>query len=585
MKRIRIKVTGESGSGLLSTGEIIMRGLQALGFYVVADREYPSLIKGGQSCFLINASLDPIYALEKEFDILLCIDKPSMLHYYKQIGVGKVFIHGYERLLGIQEVLDHMQEKDVKVINLAAREIAENCGGNVLMTNVVLIGALWKALNFDYKKIEAQVKWKFASKPKLLALDLKCLEAGYQLAKVCERLEEVSKLSRQTKAKDLKLMNGNKALALGAVHAGTQAYIGYPMSPSSSILMHMAEFAAKKGFVVKQAEDEISVANMCLGAMYMGTRALTATSGGGFDLMSETISLAGITETPLVIIIAQRPGPGTGLPTWTAQGDLQLAINAGHGEYGRMVIGVSDPEDCFELIQHAYNYAEEYQVPVVVLTEKLIAETNFSITKFEENTVPIKRGLVSGEDLEKLENSDRYKITESGVSKRWAPGSSDAYYFANGDEHWEDGSLTEEENAGEMYAKRLRKLETIEKALPDPVIYGGTEGEIDHGAEISFIGWGSSKNVMRDAIRKAEEDGIKVNYLHFSYLWPLKTEKLEQFFDQNNNVHLIEGNATGQLGQLITSKLNVNFAGKLLKWNGRPFFVDEVLEYINEKYV
>ena len=377
---------------------------------------------------------------------------------------------------------------------------------------------------------------------------------------------------RKKKPKTI-LLNGNKALALGGIHTGVRAYFAYPMSPSSSILTYFANAAAETGCVVKQAEDEITVANMTLGAMHMGTRALTATSGGGFDLMTETVSLAGITEIPLVIINVQRPGPATGLPTWTAQGDLNLAIYSAHGEFAKVVIGVSNPTDCFELIQHALNIAEKYQCVVIVLSEKVIAESTCTVPPLKQNKIPIERGLVTGAELKKLKNSDRYKITKNGISKRWLPGTSKAYYFANGDEHWEDGSVTEAaKESGEMYMKRVRKAETIKKALPEPEIIGSKK------AKISFVGWGNSKNIMIDIVRKHKD----VNYLHFSYVWPLKEKTLKKFFKNNKNIHLIESNATGQFGNLVEATVHQKFKNRLLKANGRPFFTEDVEKFIKK---
>lgn len=573
MDRLSIKITGESGSGLLSTGEIITKAFNRLGFYVVADREYPSLIKGGHSCFLINISSKPVRALSKKVDIMMCMDKQSMEAYYGDLRDGGVMIHGYERPLGVKEMVAELEGRGVKVIHQMAREIAEECGGNVLMTNMVLIGMLWKTLGLDYSFVEAEVTEKFKDKPKLLAIDLKCLEAGYEKVET----ETEMRISGKTEsAKGNVLIDGARALVLGAIHGGTRAYYAYPMSPASTMLGHFADLANDTGVLVKQVEDEISVAQMVLGSMYMGTRAICGTSGGGFDLMTETVSVAGIIENPWVCVVAQRPGPGTGLPTWTMQGDLNLAIYSGHGEYAKAVIGVSDPTDAFDLIQHALNLAEVYQMPVIVLTEKTIAETIISTTPFEQFKIPIERGLVEGGDLAKLKNTDRYEITETGLSKRWIPGSSEAYYFANGDEHKEDGSLEEDTPAtAHMYAKRVRKLELIEKNLPDPEVLG------EANADISFIGWGSSKNVMRDVIEIYKARGVKVNYLHVSYLFPLKTGVIEKFFQENKNVNLIEGNYTGQLGNLIEEKLQKRFSDRLLKFDGRAFFVEDVMEFVD----
>jgi 2-oxoglutarate ferredoxin oxidoreductase subunit alpha len=251
-----------------------------------------------------------------------------------------------------------------------------------------------------------------------------------------------------------------------------------------------------------------------------------------------------------------------------------MAKYSGHGEFARLIMSVSNAQDAFELIQHAFNYAEVYQVPVIVLTEKQIAESLWTVDDFEEGTIPIQRGLV--DDPNAVEREDRYRITESGLSKRWIPCSSDKYYFANGDEHLEDGTLTEDaEPSKQMILKRVRKGEALKAALPEPDVYG------PETADISFIGWGSSRNVMMDAIAAAEAEGKTVNYLHYSYLFPLKTDVLEDFVSKNKNLHLIEGNVTAQFGQDIEARGH-QFAGKLLKWNGRPFYVEEVMEYINQ---
>lgn len=567
MKRFCLKITGESGAGLLSTGEILTEAFNAMGYFVVADREYPSLIKGGASCFMVNVSDEEIFGLSERVDCMLSIDKQSLVEYYGDLREEGVLVYGYERPLGLKEVMEELEAKRVKVVHAMSRELAENAGGSVLMVNMVMIGMLWQVLGLPYEVVEEEVKKKFASKPKLLAIDLDCLKAGFNS---CEKGYELFGAGPRH---ERVLRNGHQTLCNGAIEAGVGAYFAYPMSPSSNILSYMSEMAAEKGLLVKQIEDEISVANMTLGAMFVGKRAFCGTSGGGFDLMTETVSLAGMIENPFVVVVAQRPGPATGLPTWTGQGDLNLALYAAHGEFARVVVALSDPLDAHRLIQEAFNLAEVYQVPVIVLSEKQIAETIVSIEEPKE-AIEVRRGLVT--DAAGLKPEDRYEITESGVSRRWLPGASkEAFYCANGDEHWLDGSLTEDgEKAREMYAKRVRKLEAIAMELAEPEVLG-TEKD----AEVSFVGWGSTKSVMRDFVAMSEAVGKKVNYLHFNYLWPLKTERLEKFMKENKNVHLIEGNYTGQLGDLIKKETGLEFKEKLLKWDGRQFFLEDIEKY------
>jgi len=570
MERIKIRVVGHSGyGGLLSTGSIIARGLESLGYYVVSDREYPSLIKGGHACQTINASKEPIGSLSNQPEIMVAIDKPCLLHYFDTLAKGGTLVHGYERLSGISEVLKKAEERNINVVHQNARDTTEEAGGNHMMKNTVLIGMVWKAMGLPFEVIAEQIKIQFAHKEKIIPPNLKCCKLGY------ERAETHLNYTLPESKPDTQFIDGNYAIAVGAIHAGVRAYYAYPMSPSSHLLTHMANHANEFGYVVKQAEDEITVANLALGSMHAGTRALCATSGGGFDLMTETISLSGIIETPWVCVLFQRPGPATGLPTWTGQGDLNLALYSAHGEFTRMVIAASDPTDHFELIQHALNYAEEFQIPVIILSDKVSAEQYVSIPPLQQNTIPIKRGLVPQSELGALKNTDRYAITDSGVSKRWLPGEPEAYYFANGDEHDAEGILDESETAGDMYAKRCRKLEALKAVTPEPEVYGDATG-----ADISFIGWGSTKGAVLDAIAEYQAQGLKVNYLHYAYIWPLRTETLDKFMVDNQNVHLIEGNHTGQLGNLIEQQTSYRFAGRLLKWNGRPFFIEDLETYI-----
>jgi len=569
--RTRIKILGKNGSGLLSTCGIVASALKEMGYFLNADREYESVIKAGYGKASINFSDTPVRSLSNTADILVVMDKPSLKEYAHCLKDGGVCIHGYERPAGFKSFMADFTERGVKVLNVKARQISYSHGGNEQMINMVLTGMLWKALGFEYKWIEAQVQKRFASKPKLLAIDLLCLRDGFDAV---EKQFDIA--LPQNNVKKI-MLPGNQAIALGAAHAGMRCYFAYPMSPATSILDYVSKIAGKYNICIKQAEDEITVANMAIGAMHAGTRALAATSGGGYDLMTEAVSLAGIIECPLVIAIAQRPGPGTGLPTWTGQGDLNLATYSSHGEFARIVIGASNVTDCFELIQHAFNLAEVYQVPVIFLTEKVIAGGLETVPVFEQNKIEIQRGLVTGPDLENLESSDRFKITDDGVSKRWIPGSCETYYFSNGDEHREDGHLTEEAGpAGAMYAKRVRKTETIRSALPEPEIHG-----VERDADISFIGWGSSKSTMLDIIDLFKDD-LKINYLHYEYLFPLKPEQAQKFFENNKNIHLIEGNYTGQFGAMIEAATKQDFAGKLLKWNGRPFFIEDVQAYITQ---
>lgn len=577
--RHTLRIAGESGKGILSMEHMLTRALKKLGFYLHADREYPSLIKGGHSMVQIDFADHPIHSLSTRVEVVLALDSSGLLNYWRDVGPGGVVIHPFPRHDKVKGLHEEAAKKGVHLIYIPAREKAFEVAGSELVTNMFMAGFLWKLYGFDLEVILDEVRAEFKSKPKMLELDVKCVKMGAEMGVGNTKYEILNtiKPSKVPAHPEWVVMDGNMALALGAVACGVRGYYAYPMSPASSILTYLAQFAGKTGMVVKQAEDEITAAQMALGSMYAGTRALTGTSGGGYDLMTETVSLAGMTETPMVVIVAQRPGPATGLPTWTAQGDLNLAIHAAHGEFPRLVLAVSDVDACYELLQHAFNYAEVYQIPVLVLTEKQIAESIFMTAPFKPNLVPIERGLVTeAEALKKMTASQRFQITESGVSKRWLPGSGAPPYYANSDEHWESGVLTEDgDKARAMMEKRLRKLKTLATALPEPRVLGEPVG-----AAVSFVGWGSTKNLMKDVIYEAEQAGLTVNYLHFDTLYPLKTERLDQFFRENKKVCLMEGNYFGQLGQLIEEKTDWHFYKKFLRWNGRPFRLEEVMEFV-----
>jgi 2-oxoglutarate ferredoxin oxidoreductase subunit alpha len=578
MERTVVKIAGASGMGLLSSGHIMSRALKRLGFYIALEREFPSLIKGGSSNVQIDFSTKEIRSLSTKIDVVVALDRAGLLEYIDTIKRGGILIHGYERHQMIPELKERAKKRGIKVLYLPARQIARSLGGSAVMVNMVLLGLLWKVLGLKVSGLKKQVSHQFASKPKLLKIDLLCVDAGYKGGD----LKNIPQFKVKTNKKVPKkiLIDGTTSIALGAIQAGLRTYYAYPMSPSSGILTYIAKTSHETKILVKQAEDEITAAQMVIGSMYVGTRAMTATSGGGYDLMTESVSLAGMNENPLVIIIGQRPGPATGLPTWTSQGDFNLAIHSAHGEFPRAVVCCSDPQSSYEMIQHAFNIAEEYQIPVTVLSEKTVYDTHRTVDHFKHKQIPIKRGLVTNpKELENLKSSDRYKITDSGISKRWVPGTSPAPYYANGDEHWESGELNEEEDkAIIMIEKRMRKEKTLLKSLPAPKIYG-----VKKNADISFIGWGSSKNAVLDAIDAQKKKGVSVNYLHYDYLWPVKADAAKKFFENNKKVHLVEGNYQGQFGQVIEAQTQKKFKGKLLKFSGRPFFFDDIMSYVDKK--
>ncbi|MBI2594521.1 2-oxoacid:acceptor oxidoreductase family protein, partial [Candidatus Curtissbacteria bacterium] len=352
IKRQVIKITGESGQGINSIGEVVAKALKRSGFYTFGYREYPSLIQGGHAFHQIDFADHPLNASSSEADILLCFSRTSFHVYLPTLKPSGRAIHMLPQLELTETEKQQVQEKKIKIAYLAAGGLAQEIGGKVIMANVVMIGALWKLMGLKLEPLEEVIRSEFAEKPDVIEPNIACLKKGYECK--LKNLDTLKiKFSAQPDRKHDALLTGNHLVALGAVAAGVRTYFAYPMTPSSSLLSYIADIYHETGMLVKQIDDEISVAQMAIGAMFMGTRALVATSGGGYDLMTESVSLSGMTETPFVCILGQRPGPSTGLPTWTSASDLNLAVYAGHGEFPRCVIALSDSKSAYTAIQNA----------------------------------------------------------------------------------------------------------------------------------------------------------------------------------------------------------------------------------------
>jgi 2-oxoglutarate/2-oxoacid ferredoxin oxidoreductase subunit alpha len=445
----------------------------------------------------------------------------------------------------------------------------------LVLQSTIFTAFLWAALGRDKEGLKEMVREIFAKKPKVIDINMTCVDRGYDFWSEGTDPMKIPLPDPVDHWKADVLITGNQALALGAIHAGTRLYAGYPMTPSSSILAYIASKQNQTGMLVKQAEDEITASQFASGGYFMGTRAMTATSGGGFDLMTETLSMIGMTETPMVLVIAQRPGPATGVPTWTTQGDLHLAVHAAHGEFPRCVISLSDGEDAFYLTAEAHNIAERYQIPVVILTDKHIAECLYCLKPYDQERTVIDRGklVTDNKELAELKVEDRFRITGDGISKRWHPGDPAPGFNANTDEHHEEGTVTEDSvPVKNMLAKRMRKMTTLKSDLPEPELLG------DQNPEVLVVGWGSTKNVMEDVLEE-----LRISYLHYTYLWPLKTELFEKLSKKAKRVILIEGNYQGQLGALLKQETGIDIPEKMLKYDGRPFFYEEVIEALSQK--
>lgn len=603
MTRFTFKVVGAAGQGINSIGEIVSKGLKRAGYCVFGYREYPSLIKGGHCSYQIDVSGDEIRSTETKVDMLIALNHYGLALNLHELRERGVIVHQTPDWKFSEEEQASLQARSITVIFLPVDQILATLKAKSILGNVLMTAFVWKLLRQDPETLKQLVTEQFGHKKDLLDLNLRCIDEGMKEAEQYSDHLRLKLQKAKAKWKDHLLVTGSQAMGLGAVHAGVRLYAGYPMTPASPLLSFIAELQNETGMVIKQAEDEITAAQMVSGAMFMGTRALTATSGGGFDLMSETISLNAIIENPTVFVLAQRPGPATGLPTWTAQGDLLMAVFTSHGEFARCVLSVSDAADCFSLMSDAFNIAERYQISVIVLTDKQIAEALYTEKPFDQKETKIDRGLLvtDPKKLSKLKSSDRYNHeAKDGIAPRWLPGSDAATYCAQGDEHAPDGTVDETaENAKQQFDKRLRKQEALMKSLPEPelfVVQGGAilqaQGDKQH-VDVLLVGWGSTKGPVLDVMEDlsptpnpSPEGGgepMSVGYLHYTYLWPLKTERFEELANKAKRVILVEGNALGQLGILLRQTCGREISERILKYDGRPYFVDELQSLLEQR--
>jgi 2-oxoglutarate ferredoxin oxidoreductase subunit alpha len=551
---INIVVTGAAGQGIQTIGDILAKTASEAGYYVFSWQEYESRIRGGSNSYRIRISTTPVNAPLVKADILLTLDTKSKAKYrslLKETGI----------LIDEQETGD--QIITVPFVSIAGREF-----GNKLFANTVAAGALTAVLGIELDSLQEVIAAEFAGKgEEMVRKNLAAAERGYTFAeKSCMGICPW-KLPR--KEREQYLISGNEALALGAAAAGCRFIAAYPMTPSTGIITFLSKHEDRVKIFTEQAEDEIAAINMAIGSNYAGVRAMTASSGGGFALMVEGISLAGMTETPIVIVLGQRPAPATGLPTRTEQGDLLFAINAGHGEFPKLVFAPSDPKDAFHKIARAFNLADKYQTPAIILTDQFLADSNFTVEDFELDELERTSYLANPNEIA---NYKRYQLTETGISPRLYPGQSKHLVCCDSDEHDEDGHITEDlKLRKEMVEKRLKKLELLRREIRPPEEYKIAE------AEDVLVSWGSSRNAVFEAVEKLRKNRAQVGAIHFTELWPLPQYE----FPAEKSYYMVESNATGQFGSLLRGELGLRVQRTIMRYDGLPLdreYIQEVFE-------
>lgn len=582
MNRVSLKVTGAQGQGVNSVGEMCAKGLKRRGYCVFGYREYMSLIKGGHSSYQLDVSTKRVQSTETTVNILVNFNHHGLEKNIDDVKEGGIILHMTPEWTFPEEHQKIIDQRKVRVIYLPTEEILKELKAPSILGNVLITSVVWSLLGCDPENLKELAREQFGHKgEEVLNKNFACIDAGFAFKQKEAADMHVDLPKADGGWKDQMLLTGNQAMGIGVIHAGCRMFVGYPMTPSSPLLTYIAAKQNETGMVIKQAEDEITAVQMMSGAMLMGTRSMTATSGGGYDLMTETVSMNGIMENPAVIAMVQRPGPGTALPTWTAQGDLLMTVGSSHGEFTKLVMSASDSQDSFDLMPEAFNYAEEFQTPVIVMSDKQTAEALWTQAAFDQKSTELKRGklVTDTKQLKKLKAADRYDPSVSdGVTQRWLPGAEAQVFCTQADEHNAEGSPDESgENAAEQVAKRMRKMDALRDALPDPHLYE------DEDPEILIVSWGSNKGVILDALEDEALKDKKIGYLHYTYLWPLRTKRFCDLAGRAKKVILVEGNHQGQLGMLLKMESGIGIEEKILKFDGRPFFVDELVSLIKEK--
>jgi 2-oxoglutarate ferredoxin oxidoreductase subunit alpha len=567
-----IMVGGEAGQGVQSVGAILAKVFARGGLEVFADQDYESRVRGGHNFFRIHAKTGGPPAISLALDMLVALNKETVDLHSAELKTGGVIIYDAEQT--------KFTAQGAAYFNVPFVRLAEEKVKNKLMSNTVAVGAALGLVGYDFTILAGVLGEEFARHGEKTVQDnITAARAGYDFARERGKAFSVSKIRLPEGGKRRLLLNGNEALSFGALAAGCKFVAGYPMTPSSSILEYVADKGREHGAVMIHVEDEISAMNMAVGAGYTGVRSMVATSGGGFALMVEALALAGMTETPVVVVLGQRPGPATGLPTRTEQGELFFALHAGHGEFPRAVLTPANVADAFYAAVKAFNLAEKYQTPVIVLTDHHLASSYATVDSFDLAKVEIDRGaLLSDAEVKNLTDYKRHAVTASGVSPRALPGQGKALVVTDSDEHDEAGHMIEDAaTRNQQVEKRLRKRDGLNREITPP------EFRPAKGAAVTLIGWGSTYGAIREAAALLKQDSRPVNTLNFRQLWPFPSEAVISSLKKAKHNIVVEGNATGQLAQLIKRETGQSVDGSILKYDGRPFSPREIVDRLNRE--
>ena len=565
-----VGIGGAAGDGVASAGNTLALSVARQGQAVYAYNSYQSVIRGGHSWLRLRISPKKPVNHGDQVAALIALNQDTLDRHLQELIVGGLVLYN-----GAKVRPSYEPPPGVQLCALPVPDLTPAYRDLPVMQNTVAVGAVLRLMGLDFAGLESVLGSMFASKPQVVGVNVDAAKAGYDYA--AANFQPLSVQLPQTRQR-WALVTGNELFAMGAALAGCKFYCAYPMSPATHILEWFAAHAKELSICVRQVEDEISVINMTIGASHMGARSMCATSGGGFALMTEAIGLSGMLETPVVVINVQRAGPSTGVPTKTEQGDLNQALGASQGDFPRIIIAPLSMPDCFTTPALAFNLADHYQCPVIVLSDLLMSEGNETVDPaLLDVEFPIDRGEIitaalGGGDRREAAGEPylRYKDTESGLSPRAVPGVPGHVYVAASDEHDEDGVLisdvyTDTVRRKKMVDKRSRKMATVLDHLPAPKL----DGPVD--AEVTLVGWGSTWGVLTEAVEHLNRDGISTNHLQIKFLVPFHATEVGAILSKSRRVIVVENNHSGQFARHLRAETGISAHGHIRKYDGEPF--------------
>lgn len=553
---ISIVLGGAAGQGVQTVETLLVQILKQEGYFVFASKEYMSRIRGGSNSTEIRLTNKKRRSFVDRIDLLFAMDKDVVPHLEHRISKNTVIIGEKAKVC----------ETECSVVDIPFTKFANELG-HPIYTSTVAVGVVLGMLQAEEEVFHAYLKEHFARKgEEVVAKNIQAAKMGYAHGRHIAFVEGIEiTVPRKKENTEALMMEGIDAIGLGTLAAGCNYISSYPMSPGTGLLTFLAKEGKEFGVVVDQAEDEIAAINQGLGAWYAGARAVVTTSGGGFDLMTEGMSLSGMIETPIVVHIGQRPGPATGLPTRTEQADLNLALYAGHGEFPRAIFAPGTLDEAYLVMQQAFEVADRFQVPVVVLTDQYFLDSVSTVEKEALQTLPITQHIVETKD-----DYERYALAKDGISPRGIPGLGTGLVGVDSDEHDTQAHITESHVVRmEQHGKRLKKLEGMREVALPPIVLGDAKK-----AKTLIVTWGSNRGVVEEALDILQDEYFA--HVHFSQVYPLSPEG-KKFFPKTKEIVVLENNVGGQFANLLEQEYDVTVKERILKCDGNPFSVEEVV--------